>query len=182
MEFQTQIFSPEFNNDTIIAYPQGIIKQWIGDPEASFTSEINDVEFANDLDYIEGEYGIDTSHVYATGFSNAGGLTDLLACDPKVSVMFAAVVIASGASHKDSALEELLVSRCTPGHVPPIMEFHGSKDPVEHCNGKPTPDGEPYTSMEWAEEWAVRKSCNKWEENKIVKLFNGHVEKIMRSC
>jgi poly(3-hydroxybutyrate) depolymerase len=58
MEFQTQLFSPEFNNNTIIAYPQGIVKQWTGDPGAPLTSEIDDFEFANDLDYIEREYAL----------------------------------------------------------------------------------------------------------------------------
>jgi poly(3-hydroxybutyrate) depolymerase len=183
MEFQTQFSSPGFNNNTIIAYPQGINKQWSGDPEAPLTSEINDIEFANDLlDYIEQEYCIDTSRVYATGFSNGGGLTDLLACDTEVSTRMAAAAIASGAFYKDSALKEPLFSHCTPSHVLPIMEFHGSKDPVEHYDGKTTPDGESYALPEWAEEWAIRNGCNIGEENKTVKLFNGNVEKSMWSC
>jgi poly(3-hydroxybutyrate) depolymerase len=61
-----------------------------------------------------------------------GGLTDLLACNTKVSARLAATAIASGALYKDSALKEPLFSRCTPSHVLPIMEFHGNKDLVEH--------------------------------------------------
>jgi poly(3-hydroxybutyrate) depolymerase len=92
------------------------------------TGEINDIKFANDLlDYIKAEYCIDTSCVYATGFSNGGGLTDLLACNIGVSARLAAVAIASGAVYKDSALKEPLFNYCMPSHVLPIMEFHKSK-------------------------------------------------------
>ena len=53
MQSQTQFSNPEFNNDTIVVNPQGINKQWSGDPEAPTTDAINDIEFANDLlDYI----------------------------------------------------------------------------------------------------------------------------------
>ena len=183
MQSQTQFSNPELNNDTIVVYPQGVNKQWSGDPEAPPTNEINDIEFANDLlDYIEQSYCIDTNRVYAAGFSNGGGLTDLLACDAKVSARLAAVAIASGAFYKDGALKEPLFSHCTPSHVLPIMEFHGSKDPVEHYDGKTTPDGESYALPEWAEEWAVRNGCENGEQNRTVKLFNGNVEKSTWSC
>jgi poly(3-hydroxybutyrate) depolymerase len=62
------------------------------------------------------------------------------------------------------------------------MEFHGSKDPVEHYDGKTTSDGESYALPEWAEEWAVRNGCKDGEKNKTVKLFNGNVEKSTWSC
>ena len=183
MEAQTQFSSPEFNNDALIAYPQGINRQWSGDPEAPPTSEVSDIAFTNDLlDYIELHYCIDISRVYAAGFSNGGGLTDLLACNTKVSARLAAAAIASGAFYKDSALKEPLFSHCIPSHVLPIMEFHGSKDPVEHYDGKTTPDGESYALREWAEEWAIRNGCQKGEQNKTVKLFNGKVEKSTWSC
>lgn len=183
MESQTQLSSPDFNRNAIVAYPQGIKNQWTGDPEAPVLSEINDIAFANDLlDYMEENYCVDTSRVYASGFSNGGGLTDLLACSEKVSARLAAVAIASGAFYKDSALKEPLFSRCTPSHILPIMEFHGNKDPVEHYDGKTTPDGEGYSLPEWLEGWAARNGCGKDDKGKTTKLYDGKVEKITWSC
>lgn len=76
-----------------------------------------------------------------------------------MSTRLAAAGIASGAFYTDGALKEPLFSHCTPSHVLPIMEFHGSKDPVEHYDGKTTPDGESYSLPEWLEGWAVRNGC-----------------------
>jgi len=104
-------------------------------------------------------------------------LTDLLACNTKVSARLAATAITSGALYKDSPLKEPLFSRCTPSHVLPIMKFHGSKDPAEHYDGKTTPDGESYTLPEWAEEWAIHNGCKNGGRSKTVKLFNSGVEK-----
>jgi|SRR2546423_1474130 len=76
------------------------------DPEAPPTSEIDDVEFANGLlDYTEQSYCIDTNGVYATGFSDGGGLTHLLACDVKVLARLRAHPVAF---YKDSALKQPL--------------------------------------------------------------------------
>ena len=183
MEAQTQFSNVDFNPSALVVYPQGIDKQWTGDPEAPATSEINDIEFANDLlDYLEKEYCIDTTRIYASGFSNGGGLTDLLACNTKVSTRLAAVAIASGAFYTDSALREPLFSHCTPSHILPIMEFHGSKDPVEHYDGKTTPDGESYSLPEWCEGWAKRNGCSKDDKNKTTQLYEGNVEKSIWTC
>lgn len=109
-------------------------------------------------------------------------MTDLLVCNTKVSARLAATAIAPGALYKESALKEPLFSRCTPSHVLPIMEFHGSKDPVEHYDGKTTPDGESYALPEWAEEWTIHNGCKNGGRSKTVKLFNGGVEKSTWSC
>ena len=183
METQTQFSNPDFNSNALVAYPQGINKQWTGDPEAPATSEINDIAFANDLlDYLEENYCIDKSRIYASGFSNGGGLTDLLACNDKVSARLAAAAIASGAFYTDAALKEPLFSHCSPSHILPIMEFHGSTDPVEHYDGKTTPDGESYSLPEWCGGWAIRNGCSKDNKNKTTKLYEGNVEKSTWSC
>lgn len=183
METQTSLSDHEMNPDAVVAYPQGVDKMWTGDPEAPPTSQINDVDFVADLlDYLEQQYCIDTLRVYATGFSNGGGLTDLLACSKEVSARLAAVAIASGAFYKDSALQEPLFSACNPTHVMPIMEFHGEKDLVEHYDGKGTPDGESYALREWCAEWAERNGCTAGSENRTVELYAGEVLRSTWSC
>ena len=128
-------------------------------------------------------YCVDKRRVYAAGFSNGGGLTDLLACDEKLSTRIAAFAIASGAFYKDGALKEPLFSQCAPGRHPiPIMEFHGEKDPVIHYDGKTTPDGETYSLDEWIEGWKLRNFCTLDSENEKLVLYDENVEKHTWAC
>lgn len=145
---------------------------------------MNDIEFVHDLlDHLEEKYCIDTRRIYATGFSNGGGLTGLLACDPKASSRIAAFAIASGAFYQDSALKEPLFGHCSPARSPvPIMEFHGEKDPVIHYDGKTTPDGETYNLPEWLKDWAVRNGCSPDTQKQTTLLYNGKVERSSWAC
>ena len=183
MELQTQLSNPLSNPNAIVAYPSGLDAQWTGDPAAPHTSEVNDIDFASDiLDEIERSYCVDTSRVYASGFSNGGGLTGLLACSPSVSRRLAAVAIASGAFYKDSALREPLFSDCRPSQVLPVMEFHGSDDPVEHYDGEGTPDGEGYAITEWLDGWVRRNGCGEDEGKETTVLYEGKVERLSWKC
>ena len=135
------------------------------------------------LDHVEEHYCVDKRRVYAAGFSNGGGLTELLACDEKLSTRIAAFAIASGAFYKDSALKEPLFSHCSSGRYPiPIMEFHGEKDPVIHYDGKTTPDGETYSLDEWIQGWKLRNLCTSDAENEKLVLYYGNVEKRTWTC
>lgn len=136
---------------------------------------MNDIEFVHDLlDHLEEKYCIDTRRIYATGFSNGGGLTALLACDPKASSRIATFAIASGAFYQDSALKEPLFGHCSPARSPvPIMEFH---------DGKTTPDGETYSLPEWLKDWAVRNGCSPDTQKQTTLLYNGRVERSSWAC
>ena len=137
----------------------------------------------NLLDRLEETLCVDTSQMYAAGFSNGGGLTGLLACDEEVSQRLAAFAASSGAYYTDSALPEPLFSQCKPGKVPvPILEFHGNKDPVEHYDGKTTPDGEAYSIPEWLRSWAQRNKCPDAMTNSTTPLYGGNVTKFSWSC
>ncbi|KAI9816444.1 MAG: hypothetical protein M1827_001576 [Pycnora praestabilis] len=184
MESQTQLSSPEFNKNAIAVYPQGIKAQWTGDPEAPLPSDVDDMEFVNDLmDHLEERYCIDTSHIFATGFSNGGGLVGLLACHDKTSKRIAAFAAASGAFYQDQALKEPLFSRCTPGRSPiPIMEFHGLKDPVIDYSGVDTPDGPSYALPDWLQGWATRNGCAEDVKNETASLYEGHVQRYSWTC
>lgn len=172
----------------IVVYPAGIDKQWTGDPTAPPTNQVDDVAFAVDLlDFLEARLCIDTTRLYVTGFSNGGGLTHLLACDPTFSARIAAVAIASGAFYKDSALKEPLFNSamCKPAHAMPVLEFHGEKDPVEHYNGTDTPDGESWAIEEWLWQWAERNGCSVeafFKQGSEQMLFNSRVQRHSWSC
>ena len=181
---QTQFSNPELNDKAIVAYPQAIDEQWSGDPTSPPLSHVNDVEFAESLiDHIAQLYCIDTRRIYAVGFSNGGGLTQLLACDPKASKKLAAAAIVSGAFYYDHALKDPLFSQCHPAHTPlPVMEFHGVEDPVIHYNGRGTPDGQTYEIANWGREWAERNGCSPGHESKDSWPFGNLIERKTWKC
>ena len=194
-ETHTQFSNPENNKDAIVVYPEGIKVrrplvvtyrsmltclpqlQWTGDPESPPKEEIDDIAFVNFLiDQLEGEYSIDRDHIYVAGFSNGGGLTDLLACDARASSRIAAFAMSSAAVYQDQALKEPLFSRCNASRFPlPILEFHGDKDPVIHYDGKTTPDGPSYPVNQWLEDWVKRNGCNPQSQREL--LYDGKVER-----
>ena len=136
------------------------------------------------MQHVENNYCIDLDRIYATGFSNGGGLVGLLACSVQLSQKIAAFAAASGAFYKDSALREPLFSNCDPRRSPvPIMEFHGSKDPIIHYDGKTTPDGHTYSLPEWLQDWAGRNGCEGSEDqNSTSVLYDGGVERSAWTC
>lgn len=129
---------------------------------------------------------MDLSRIYLVGFSNGGGLTHLLACDPEVSAQIAAVAIVSGAFYKDHALkgDEALFRVCENGKDKPlpVLEMHGSADPVIHYDGKSTPDGETYAIEEWLGGWRERNGCAGAQTESRRDIHDGSVQKTEWWC
>lgn len=112
----------------IICYPQGTIEPnssttfWnIGVPGAT----VNDVDFIVKLiDEIALTYNINQQRVYVCGMSNGGYLSYKLACETN---RFAAIASVTGSM--------VVPSNCS-AHPPiPIMQIHGTADPVVNYNG-----------------------------------------------
>lgn len=58
----------------------------------------------------------------------------------------------------------MLFDRCEPGRRPlPVMEMHGTKDPIIHVDGVSTPDGETWPVEEWAVEGWLGRNCGEGE-------------------
>lgn len=137
--------------------PQNIsgTQQWQGDPD--FSSSTNDVTFTLELlDELQKTYCIDPSRIYATGKSNGGGFTNVLACDAQATKRIAAFAPVSGAFYLN-ADEEL--PRCNPSRLPiPIMEFHGFKDTtIPYAGGINTRGNANSTSVvTWVDDWVKR--------------------------
>jgi len=165
----------------VVASPEGINQQWLGDPEAPPKRDLDDIAFAQTLfEQIAKSYCVDLSQVYIVGFSNGGGLTNLLACDPRFSSYVAAAAIVSGAIYKDRSLtgNEPLSDVCEPARSPlPILELHGRKDPVIQYDGKNTPDGETYPIDEWVAGWRERNGCGGKIRAEAETIHGGHVKK-----
>jgi polyhydroxybutyrate depolymerase len=115
----------------IVAYPDGLGNAWnAGDccPETQ-PPNIDDVQFTKDLlALVGGRYCIDPSRVYATGMSNGGFMSHRLAC--AMADTFAAVAPVAGVLGIDP-------DTCTPSRPVPVIDFHGTADPVVPYDGGP---------------------------------------------
>jgi polyhydroxybutyrate depolymerase len=119
----------EFNNvsDTgrfIVAYPNGINETWNVSSEAG----TDDVGFISALiDSLDMEYGVDLQRVYATGMSMGGFMSYRLAC--QLSDRIAAIASVTGLQ---------AFYPCNPGKPVPVVQFHGTLDPIVPYSGVAT--------------------------------------------
>ena len=135
-----KLSEPEKNKNMLVAYPEGIDKQWQGDPAAMS----DDVTFTLDMiNSLSEQYCIDPDKIYATGQSNGGGFAaNILACHPVASKRIAAFAGVSGAYYQgtsDAACKPLTVPiTCNAASKPvPVLEFHGTKDDtIPYAGGK----------------------------------------------
>lgn len=150
----TEAFSGLDNLPAIVAYPNGVIGQgdgnrqaWQGAPYAA--PGVDDVAFTGDLlDELERTLCVDTSRVYATGKSNGGGFTGILACNLSSRITAIAPV---AAAFYDTGRP------CVPERTVPVIEFHGTGDSTIPYSGD-LDRGLPAIT-DWAADWAARNGC-----------------------
>lgn len=115
----------------IVAYPDGLGNGWASGDCCSELQppNVDDVQFTRDLlALVASKYCIDPHRIYATGFSNGGFMSHLLAC--KLSTVFAAVAPVSGVLGIDP-------KTCLPERPIPVLDIHGTADPVVPYDGGP---------------------------------------------
>ncbi|KAJ2980996.1 hypothetical protein NQ176_g2310 [Zarea fungicola] len=146
------------NTDNIIVYPNSIGEHWEGSPRA----DADDVGFTNSIiDYLEQNYCIDTSRIYATGKSQGGGFVGVLACDSNLSKRIAAFAPVSGAFYVDNFTTcppDTVKIICTPGRPKiPFLEFHGGNDDTIAYEGDDDHNGSCLPSIpHYIHDWAKR--------------------------
>lgn len=139
----------------IVAYGNGVVgtgdgdrQAWEGAPYSA--PGVDDVAYTNDLlDTLEADLCLDTRRVYATGKSNGGGFTGILACELSDRIAAVAPVAAAfyGTGHPD----------CAPERPVPVIEFHGTDDVTIPYVGD-VDRGLPAVPH-WVGEWAGRNGC-----------------------
>jgi poly(3-hydroxybutyrate) depolymerase len=133
----------------------GSVQQWQGDPDSK---NINDITFTLELlAHLSSQYCIDTSRIYASGKSNGGAFTGLLACDPVASTRIAAFAAVSPAVYLDNSTSQL--PACTPGRTGiPFMELHGQQDKTAAYAGGLNTRSNGYTTdvVKYVNGWAER--------------------------
>ena len=145
----------------LVAYPDGLPVDgktaWEGAPYAPAS---DDVQFVSDLlDHLQATYCVDNARIFATGKSNGGGFTALLAC--RMNHRIAAFASVAGAYYPQSRVG------CHPGPPVPIMEFHGLADTIiEYAGGES--HGAPFPAvMDWLADWVGYDHCRSAESERI---------------
>jgi polyhydroxybutyrate depolymerase len=124
---EQQLYSGfDFVADTagiIVVYPDGVDNQWTVYGSAG----PNDVGFISALiDTMAAHYSIDLDRVYSTGMSMGGFMSYRLACE--LDLRIAAIASVTGL---------LVTSPCEPSRPFPILQMHGTADPVVPYSGVP---------------------------------------------
>ena len=136
----------------IAVYPQGVVGP---DGRTGWATgirgrpRVNDVLFVSDLlTHLQSVLCIDPLRIYATGFSNGGGMTNVLACT--LAGRLAAFAPVSGSYPP-------YPGGCHPVRPVPLLEFHGTADPVVPYNGSMSNQFPPI--LTWLRGWATRDGC-----------------------
>lgn len=135
----------------VLVYPQGTgsIPSWNAGAccGTAAESDLDDVGFVGTLlDSLEAQLCVDSTRVFATGMSNGGFLAQRLGCE--LSGRIAAIAPVAGV---------MGIPTCNPSRPVPVMEFHGTSDPVVPYDGDPAID---YPSVaDTIAGWVQRDGC-----------------------
>ncbi|KAI7159869.1 putative ferulic acid esterase [Hortaea werneckii] len=172
IEPQTRMSNSELNPYGIAVYVTGVNRGFVSNPgwgvPGSANANVDDIGFIKKLvDYLTSNYCVDTGRIFATGHSNGGGFCNVMACDPVLSVTFAAFAPASGAfytgatSGNPETVEPMNTPtqpQCSPGrNNVPMLEFHGTNDGTINYNGGPRNGRILPTLPHWTTAWSVRQ-------------------------
>lgn len=115
-------------HNLLVVYPDGYDKSWADGRGASPADRrhIDDVGFLVGLvGKLQNDYDIAPGHVFVTGMSNGGFMSNRLACDR--ADVFAAVAPVAGTLGVGVA--------CNPSRPVSVLEAHGTADPMVPYNG-----------------------------------------------
>lgn len=91
-------------------------------------STVDDIGFTEALiDSLATNYNIDATRIFATGMSNGGFMSFLLAC--QLSERIAAIASVTGSMTPETYINS------NPQHPTPILQFHGTADEIVPYNG-----------------------------------------------
>lgn len=129
----------------IVVHPLGTV-DLLGNPHWNVgwgTSTVDDVGFTAALiDTLSAAYNINQERVYSTGMSNGGFMSYQLAC--KLSNRIAAIASVTGTMTIGTP------GTCSPSHLTPIMEIHGTSDGTVPYNGNILFESIPSVLSYWA--------------------------------
>ena len=138
----------------IVVYPTGARgdgpRVWHADERSR---QSKDVRFISDLiDTLRRDYNIDPARIYADGLSNGGDMSFMLSCAMPDTIAAVGLV---------SAAHLLPWSWCGDSRPVPMIEFHGTADPVvPYAGGRSWVAPRPFPNIPaWTANWARRNRC-----------------------
>ncbi|KAJ7598130.1 carbohydrate esterase family 1 protein [Mycena floridula] len=130
---------------------------WMGAPYS--------ITFIHDiLESLNANLCVDMSRIYASGMSNGGGFTNILACDGSMTRRIAAFAPVAAALYAGTHPFD----GCSPGRPVPIITFHGTADTQIPYKGERDGDLTTPDIEDWRRAWAVRNGCRE-DPTKITK-------------
>jgi polyhydroxybutyrate depolymerase len=135
----------------VVVYPQGtgLLASWNAGAccGTAVSDNVDDVGFTGTLlDTLEQDLCVDETRVFVTGMSNGGFFSHVLGCEMADRV--AAIAPVAGV---------MGISTCDPSRPVPIIEFHGTSDPLVPYDGDPAIG---YTSVaDTVAGWVQRDGC-----------------------
>lgn len=158
---------------TVAVYPQGVPgtedgkTAWQGAP---YSAAVDDVRFTSDLlNHLQRRLCVDPARIFATGKSNGGGFTGMLAC--RLGGRIAAFAPVAGAFYPQAG-------DCDPRRPVPVLEIHGGADDTIPYDGDPQ-KGLP-ALPDWLAGWADRNGCAL--DPSTRDLGNGVQRSVWRGC
>ncbi|NCF99452.1 MAG: hypothetical protein GWP39_08085 [Planctomycetia bacterium] len=117
-----------------------------------FTTCDDDVAYLSLLiSSLQSNYNIDSSRVHIVGHSNGGFMAHRMACERPD--LLTSIVSVSGMTWSDPA-------NCTPNESVPVLQIHGTIDPVIFYGGGILGAGVYPSAQETCESWAAINGCN----------------------
>ncbi|PPI93665.1 esterase [Nocardia nova] len=148
----------------VAVYPVGSDKSWNDGRGADTTAgakRIDDIAFVSAIiDRLVADNDVDPTRVYATGLSNGAMFTEYLGC--RLSAGIAAIAPVAGPLPAADAAD------CAPTHPLPVLEIHGTADPVvpydggvvRMTSGRLGPGTSPVLSVDATQQlWRSKNRC-----------------------
>ena len=117
------------HHGVIAVYPDGVDHSWADSLNTpAERAGVNDVAFIRALiDLLRSQYSIDRHRIYAAGMSNGAMMTERLGCD--LANRIAAIAPVAG------PMPQPLAAGCRPTRPLPVLEIHGTDDPIVAYGG-----------------------------------------------
>lgn len=140
------------NREAIRVYPESINHGWEGAPYA-IVRPGEDIKFVTQIiDELDRTYNIDRHRIYATGHSNGGGMTAVVACH--LPHIFAGVAAVGGAFYNP------VNTNCRNEPIP-FLIMHGTGDTMMKFDGGTRHNGKPYLPIRTLLASYIRRNgCN----------------------
>ena len=148
-----------------VCYPNGTIDQsgnrfWNVGYNMHQNETVDDVDFLSSLaQYLQEEYNLSSQNTFATGMSNGGDISYMLAC--QAPNIFSAIAPVAG------CMMTWIFESCDPSLSVPVLEIHGTNDNVTWWEGDPNDLGGwgPYIGTEEGIDfWVDINACSSSED------------------